>query len=82
MAFNRHGWEYRVVRRRWSKDDVTYGFYKVHFRENGTPTGLMSNDVIEATVQELKKTLTLCDEAFDKPVLDYDAIKDGYDWEV
>jgi hypothetical protein len=82
------GWNYRVVRRKVSYDhdgkemyEYTYNIHEAYVDENDK-VGSITVDPIEvfgSTIDELQEVYAMINDAFTKPILDFDQIPEpGY----
>lgn len=71
-------WNYRVVRKEYLHIDGSveeyFGIHEVYYEDDNSGMSATENPIAPdgETIDELKSTLTLMLEAFNKPVLDYD----------
>ncbi len=67
-------WNYRVVRHSPEQGEIYYGIHEVYYNEDGSIWVLTESpvDVHGEYVEDLKEGYFNMQEAFDKPVIDFD----------
>jgi hypothetical protein len=77
-------WEYRVLKRTWTDEDreneTRHAVHEVYCDEGETEPNACTKEPVAPggeTLDELRADMARMTAAFDKPVLDYDAIGDG-----
>ena len=65
------GWNYRILAKICSNDEVSFGVYSVYYDENGKPDGYSANPVEMSAedIEYIRFDLDKMKEALDKPVL-------------
>jgi hypothetical protein len=66
-------WNYRVLKRRHSDDEVTYGIHEVYYDKQGNPSFCSTNPMepFGSTFKDLNLDFSLMRKAFKLPVLNY-----------
>lgn len=67
-------WNYRVVKNHYEEGGEYLAIHEVYYDENGDPTmcSVLPAPVVGDDDDFLKSVLNMMQQAFDRPVLDYD----------
>lgn len=66
-------WNYRVVSQKWGKKDTLYGVHEVYYKDDEPHMITVRPIKLSAdTVEELRADIALIQDAFTKPVLEYE----------